>query len=99
MAGRKSDRGDTGAPRCPLQQARLQAYEPPKDAQRWMAAAGARARAHMTKQKSDQMCKPSASASPSDRQQQLVAQLKAAEARARVRNLRLSYEGIRAGYV
>lgn len=98
MEGRISDRGQT-VKMCPQHRARLQAYEPSKDAQRWMAAAGARARVHLTQQKSDQMCNASSVAPASDRQRQIIAQLKAAEARNRVRNLRLRYEHIRAGYI
>ncbi|KAI7794401.1 hypothetical protein IRJ41_015077, partial [Triplophysa rosa] len=93
-AGRKSDRGET-VKMCPQQRARLQAYEASKDAQKWMAAAGARARVHLTKQKFGGTCNPSSAAPVSDRQKQIIAQLKATEARNRVRNLRLRYERIR----
>ncbi|XP_056589869.1 protein LKAAEAR1-like [Triplophysa dalaica] len=95
MAGRTFDRGET-VNMCPQQRARLQAYEPSKDAQRWMAAAGARARVHLTEQKSGGMCNPSSAAPECDRQKQIIAQLKATEARNRVRNMRLRYERIRA---
>lgn len=96
MAGRKFDRGET-VKMGPQQRARLQAYEPSKDAQRWMAAAGARARVHLTVQKSGGMRNPSSAAPECDRQKQIIAQLKATEARNRVRNMRLRYERIRAG--
>ncbi|XP_041955478.1 protein LKAAEAR1-like isoform X2 [Alosa alosa] len=84
---------------CPQQRARCQAYmEPSKEAQRWTALAKQRvcATINVTKEKGLQ---DSNSRRPSDnktRQDALVGQLKAAEARNRIRQKRLNYHNYRA---
>lgn len=80
---------------CPQQRARHEAYsEPSKEAQSWMAVARQRVCTHLNNQKSHQVCKLTAAA---ERQNQLTAQLKAAEARNRVRQLRQHYQNLKAG--
>lgn len=93
MAGRKS-RNSISVKMCPQQRARHEAYsEPSKETQRWMAEARQRVCTHLNHQKSRQVCDPTAAA---ERQNQLTAQLKAAEARNRVRQLRLHYQDLKA---
>lgn len=94
MAGRES-RSSVCVKMCLQQRARHEAYsEPSKEAQSWMAAARQRVCAHLNNQKSRQVCKLTAAA---ERQNQLTAQLKAAEARNRVRQLRQHYQNLKAG--
>ncbi|XP_062398076.1 protein LKAAEAR1-like [Sardina pilchardus] len=84
---------------CPQQRARCLAYmEPSKEAQRWTALAKQRVceTINVTKEKGRQ---DSNSRRPSDdktRQDALVGQLKAAEARNRIRQKRLNYHNYRA---
>ncbi|XP_050952734.1 protein LKAAEAR1-like isoform X2 [Labeo rohita] len=78
---------------CPQQRTRHEAYsEPSKEVQSWMAAANQRVHAHQNNQNSRQVCKLTAAA---ERQNQLTAQLKAAEARNRVRQLRQHYQHLK----
>ncbi|XP_056105966.1 protein LKAAEAR1-like [Rhinichthys klamathensis goyatoka] len=92
MAGRKS-RNSISVKMCPQQRARHEAYnEPSKQTQRWMEEARQRVCAHLNHQKSCQVCTSTAAA---ERQNQLTAQLKAAEARNRVRQLRLHYQDLK----
>ncbi|XP_048034323.1 protein LKAAEAR1-like isoform X1 [Megalobrama amblycephala] len=92
MAGRKS-RNSISVKMCPQQRARHEAYnEPSKETQRWMAEARQRVCMHLNHQKSRQVCNPNTAA---ERQNQLTAQLKAAEARNRVRQLRRHYQDLK----
>ncbi|XP_073679720.1 protein LKAAEAR1-like [Garra rufa] len=92
MPGRPS-RSSICVKMCPQQRARHEAYsELSKEAQSWMAAARLRVHAHQNNQKPRQVCKLTAAA---ERQNQLTAQLKAAEARNRVRQLRQHYEHLK----
>ncbi|XP_059384617.1 protein LKAAEAR1-like [Carassius carassius] len=92
MAGRES-RSSVCVKMCPQQRARHEAYsEPSKEAQSWMAAARQRVCTHQNNQKPRQVCKLTAAA---ERQNQLTAQLKAAEARNRVRQLRQHYQNLK----
>ncbi|KAL1249764.1 hypothetical protein QQF64_020769, partial [Cirrhinus molitorella] len=78
---------------CLQQKARYEAYsEPSKEAQSWMAAARLRVHAHQNDQKSRQVCKRTAAA---ERQNQLTAQLKAAEAGNRARQLKQHYQHLK----
>ncbi|XP_051516222.1 protein LKAAEAR1-like [Myxocyprinus asiaticus] len=95
MAGRESDRNRGDVTMCPQQRARYQAYsEPSKEAQGWMAAARQRVSAQIINKKFRQINNPAAAADA--RHNQLTAQLKAAEARNRIRQLRLRYQDLRA---
>ncbi|XP_051961957.1 protein LKAAEAR1-like [Xyrauchen texanus] len=95
MAGRESDRNRGDMKMCPQQRARYQVYsEPSKEAQGWMAAASQRVSAHLINQNSRQIINPASAADA--RHNKLTAQLKAAEARNRVRQLRLRYQDLRA---
>ncbi|KAK7132057.1 hypothetical protein R3I93_018569 [Phoxinus phoxinus] len=86
MAGRKSQ-NSISVKMCPQQRARHEAYnEPSKQTQRWMAEARQRVCAHLNHQKSCQVCTSTAAA---ERQNQLTAQLKAAEARNREQEINL----------
>lgn len=82
---------------CPQQRARYQAYmEPPKEAQRNMALANQRVCAAITREKGNEESNSCRSISDDKmRQDALVGQLKAAEARSRIRQMRLKYHNIR----
>lgn len=92
---RRESRSSVRVKMCSQQRARHEAYsEPSKEAQSWMAVARQRVCTHLNNQKSSQVCKLTAAA---ERQNQLTAQLKAAEARNRVRQLRQHYQNLKAG--
>ncbi|KAL2103513.1 hypothetical protein ACEWY4_000381 [Coilia grayii] len=80
---------------CPQQRARCQAYlEPSKEAQRSMSLAKQRVCATIAKEKSLQ--NDNTTGDMKKRQDSLIGQLKAAEARNRIRQMRLNYHNFRA---
>ncbi|KAK6308259.1 hypothetical protein J4Q44_G00215300 [Coregonus suidteri] len=81
---------------CPQQKARYLAYEePPKEAQGVMDAARQRLCARLTKCKGRQATVNAAQQSERARRDTIIGQLKAAEARNRVRVMRLRHQNIR----
>lgn len=83
---------------CPQQRARCQAYmEPTKEAQNSVALAKQRVSAAITKDKNLSVGNKT-TADEKMRQDSLIGQLKAAEARNRTRQMRLHYHNYRAEY-
>lgn len=81
---------------CPQQKARYLAYEePPKEAQGVMAVARQRVCARLTEWKGRQATVNAAQQSERARRDTIIGQLKAAEARNRVRLMRLRHQNIR----
>lgn len=83
---------------CPQQRARYQAYlEPCKEAQRSMRLAKQRVCAAKILHDGN-TCQPQTDEDEKTRQDVLFGQLKAAEARCRIRQMRLNYHNFRAGF-
>ncbi|KAL7860072.1 hypothetical protein SRHO_G00152190 [Serrasalmus rhombeus] len=82
---------------CPQQRARHLAYaEPSKEAKGWMAASKQRVRAQLAQERTASEKNPQHGLDSKLHQDVLVGQLKADEARNRIRRMRLQYQNLRA---
>ncbi|XP_072553573.1 protein LKAAEAR1-like [Salminus brasiliensis] len=82
---------------CPQQRARHLAYaEPSKEAKGWMAASRQRIHARLAQQRAEREKSPQRVSDSKLHQDVLIGQLKAAEARNRIVQMRLQYQNLRA---